>query len=180
VRRLAFERTCTAVDRESDALVGLGAVSRAPGPVCMAEVGTQVEAEGREPAEAATQTAEAGTAEAGAQATATVADVATQAAGSTLSLSPCPPSRASQTDLGGDDVAIIDGARRGSGGRQRRAERERRQGLVAGARAQAREELELLTGVTAEEVERRLEFARQRFRERNWGWGDDLDGGALA
>ena len=180
VRRLAFERTCTAVDRESDALVGLGAVSRAPGPVCMAEVGTQVEAEGREPAEAATQTAEAGTAEAGAQATATVADVATQAAGSTLSLSPCPPSRASQTDLGGDDAAIIDGARRGSGGRQRRAERERRQGLVAGARAQAREELELLTGVTAEEVERRLESARERFCERNWGWGDDLDGGALA
>jgi hypothetical protein len=82
--------------------------------------------------------------------------------------------------LGGDDFAIVDGARRGSGGRQRRVERERRQGIVAGARASAREELELLTGVTAEEVERRLESARQRFRERNWGWGDDLDGGALA
>jgi hypothetical protein len=177
VRRLAFERVTTAVDREFDALVGSGAVGGRAGNMGRAEAGTQV---APRVDEAATMTAAPGMAGVGVQATATVADVATQAAGSTLSLSPCPPSRASQTDLGGDDVAIIDGARRGSGGRQRRAERERRQGLVAGARAQAREELELLTGVTAEEVERRLESARERFCERNWGWGDDLDGGALA
>ena len=41
--------------------------------------------------------------------------------------------------------------------------------------AHAREDLELITGVSVEEVERRLELARQRYRERNWDWGDELD-----
>ena len=80
-------------------------------------------------------------------------------------------------------------ALRRSGGRQRerwRALRQQQAGAaepqaydVLGVRARAREELELLTGVSAAEVERRLQAARERCLTRGWDWGG-LDDGALA
>ena len=155
-------------------------------PAGSAEAETQTEGVG---VEAGAQTTGVGTAEAGAQATAAMADEATQ----TAELSPpSPPSlliaRASQTDAGGDDLAVYGGSRR-SGGRQRerwRALRQQQAGAaepqaydVLGVRARAREELELLTGVSAAEVERRLQAAHERCLARGWDWGG-LDDGALA
>lgn len=139
--------------------------------------------------EAAVMTMAPGTAEVGVQAAATTADGTTQA--EELS-PPSPPSlliaRASQTDAGGDDLAVYGGSRR-SGGRQRerwRAVRQQQAGAaepqaydVLGVRARAREELELLTGVSAAEVERRLQAAHERCLARGWDWGG-LDDGALA
>jgi hypothetical protein len=139
--------------------------------------------------EAGVQTVGACTAEVGMQAAATTAVGTTQA--EELS-PPSPPSlliaRASQTSFGCDDLAIIGGSRR-SGGRQRerwRAVRQQQAGAaepqaydVLGVRARAREELELLTGVSAAEVERRLQAAHERCLARGWDWGG-LDDGALA
>ena len=185
VRRLAFERVTTAVDREFDALVGSGAVGGRAGNMGRAEAGTQV---APRVDEAATMTAAPGMAGVGVQAATTMADEATQA--STLDFPSSPPllSRTSQTDAGGDDLAVYGGSRR-SGGRQRerwRAVRQQQAGAaepqaydVLGVRARAHEELELLTGVSAAEVERRLQAARERCLARGWHWGG-LDDGALA
>ena len=184
VRRLAFERTCTAVGAQMGGHVGVEVGTQVEG-AGMTEVGTQATAT---VAEAATMTAAPGMAEVGVQAATTMADGVTQAA--TLDFPSSPPllSRASQTDAGGDDLAVYGGSRR-SGGRQRerwRAVRQQQAGAaepqaydVLGVRARAHEELELLTGVSAAEVERRLQAAHERCLARGWDWGG-LDDGALA
>ena len=52
--------------------------------------------------------------------------------------------------------------------------------MTAGVQARAREDLELCTGVSLEDIERRLEAARARARTRGWDWADGLDDEALA
>lgn len=47
--------------------------------------------------------------------------------------------------------------------------------LTAGEQARAREDLELCTGVSLEDIERRLEAARARAHVRGWDWADGLD-----
>jgi hypothetical protein len=167
VRRLAFERVTTAVDREFDALVGSGAVGERAGNMGRAEAGTQA---APRVDEAATMTAAPGMAEVGVQAATTTTDCGTEVAGPELSLSLCSFSRASHSLAGmtlpsstGHGVAAAGGSAGWSASGAR--------GSWPGHGASAREELELLTGVTAEEIERRLESAQRRFRERNWGWG---------
>jgi hypothetical protein len=183
VRRLAFERTCTAVGTQMGGHVGVEVGTQVEG-AGMTEVGTQAMPRA---AVAATQTAGACTAEAGAQATATAADAAVQTATPDPPSPPSLLSRASQTDAGSDDLAFPGGPRRG-GGRQRERARTARQraagatatALTAGEQARAREDLELCTGVSLEDIERRLEAARARAHVRGWDWADGLDDEALA